>query len=641
MNTRNQNGSAQEAKSGKTRRRQRAQSRRRIVVITIAIAAVAAALGYQWTGTIEGLAQPANGDATSLRQLLVNKASGRTPHYSIYRIREGIERFFISDINNPAASAVAQSDSRPRRRWRKGPPPVHHTVNVTVQQAPPPPPVIHVQPPAVVQVQVAQADVVAPTGSGWDPFNTEQYDHYEDNPFKWVKDDPVSTFSIDVDTASYSNVRRMIQMGARPPRDAVRIEEFINYFTYDYPVPDKDTPFSVNVEMASAPWQPEHRLVRIGLRGYEPPQDERPACNLVFLIDVSGSMRPANKLPLVKRSLKYLVKQLDHRDRVALCVYAGAAGMVLPPTSCSKKSAILHAINRLEAGGSTNGGQGIHLAYDLVRQNFRRGAVNRVIIATDGDFNVGTTDRGELIRFIEKRAKEGVFLTTLGYGFGNIKDGTLEQLADKGNGNYGYVDSFDEAKRILGKKMAATLVAIAKDVKIQVEFNPTEAAGYRLIGYVNRMLAREDFNDDTKDAGEIGAGHTVTALYEVIPAGLDVPAASVDPLRYQTAAEESSAAWSGELFHLKLRYKTPSADKSQLLTTPVRDAKIAFEDASPDFRFATAVATFGMMLRGATPSEDLDFVAVHKWARRTMDGETSEERREFLDLVEAASELQG
>ena len=615
--------------------RSRASRGARLTVLAVALAAAAVALGYEWTGRLDALAPQAQGDTAALRQVLVDKAAGRSPQYTVRRIHEGVERFLITDINNAAAATFSQSRSAPRRNWVNHPRPAPNAV--VVRQTLPPP--YH-----VVRTQIPRAegrDGTRPTGGGWDPFNTEQYDHYEDNPFRRVSDHPVSTFSIDVDTASYSNVRRMLRMGARPPCDAVRIEEFINYFSYDYPLPDRDTPFSATVDVASAPWQPEHRLVRIGLRGYEPPKDERPSCNLVFLIDVSGSMRPSNKLPLVKRSLKYLAKRLDGRDRVALCVYAGAAGVVLPPTSCADKRAILQAIDHLEAGGSTNGGQGIRLAYDLVRENFRKGTVNRVIIATDGDFNVGMTDRGELIRFLEDRAKEGVFLTTLGFGCGNIKDGTLEQLADKGNGNYGYVDSFEEAKRILGTRMTGTLVTIAKDVKIQVEFNPAEVAGYRLIGYVNRMLAREDFNDDTKDAGEIGAGHTVTALYEVIPASLEIATARMDPLRYQTVATRRVSAHSGELLNLKLRYKTPSANRSQLLEAPVFDVDAAFEDASPDFRFATAVAAFGMLLRGVPPNEELDFRAVHAWAGETMNHGTPKERREFLELVRVASELMG
>ncbi|MCL4692492.1 MAG: von Willebrand factor type A domain-containing protein [Candidatus Hydrogenedentes bacterium] len=533
---------------------------------------------------------------------------------------------------------MAQSESAPRRNWASASQPVVN--NTIIVNAPPQPP----QPASRVYMHITQPvmpDAVAPIGSGWDPFNTEQYDHYDDNPFRLVADQPVSTFSIDVDTASYTNVRRMLQMGVCPPRDSVRIEEFINYFTYDYPVPDSDAPFSVNVDVASVPWQPKHRLVRIGLRGYEPPEDERPPCNLVFLIDVSGSMQTSNKLPLVKRSLQYLVKQLDERDRIALCVYAGAAGTVLPSTSCASKRVILDSIERLEAGGSTNGGQGIHLAYDIARANFRDGAVNRVIIATDGDINVGVTDRGELIRFIEERAKGGIFLTTLGFGFGNIKDGTLEQLADKGNGNYGYVDGFDEAKRIFGARMIANLVTIAKDVKIQVEFNPAEVESYRLIGYENRMLARADFNDDTKDAGEIGAGHTVTALYEVVPAGYHESEGTVDPLRYQTRPRASAAAQSGELLNLKLRYKTPSATRSQLLETPVVDSGIAFEHASADFRFATAVAAFAMVLRGNAPNDDIGYDTVYAWALGCVTHRHEQERQEFLDLILTASGLTG
>ncbi len=610
----------------------------RLAFLSLAIVAAAIALVYRHSDLPSNLPLQPQGDAASLRQTLIDKAAGHAPQYTLFRLREGVERFLITDINNPAGSAMAQSESAPRRNWASASQPAVN--NTIIVNAPPQPP----QPAPRVYMHVAQPvvpDAVAPIGSGWDPFNTEQYDHYDDNPFRLVSDQPVSTFSIDVDTASYTNVRRMLEMGVCPPRDSVRIEEFINYFTYDYPVPDSDTPFSVNVDVAPAPWQRKHRLVRIGLRGYEPPEDERPPCNLVFLIDVSGSMQPSNKLPLVKQSLQYLVKQLDERDRVALCVYAGAAGTVQPSTSCANKRGILNAIERLEAGGSTNGGQGIHLAYDIASANFRDGAVNRVIIATDGDFNVGITDRGELIRFIEERAKEGIFLTTLGFGFGNIKDGTLEQLADKGNGNYGYVDSFDEAKRIFGAKMIANLVTIAKDVKIQIEFNPAEVESYRLIGYENRMLAREDFNDDAKDAGEIGAGHTVTALYEVVPAGYRESAGTVDPLRYQTRPRASAAAHLGELLNLKLRYKTPSATRSQLLETPVFDSGGAFEHASTDFRFATAVAAFGMLLRGNAPNDDMDYHTVHAWASGCVTYRHEQERKEFLDLVLTASGLTG
>ena len=360
----------------------------------------------------------------------------------------------------------------------------------------------------------------------WPGHDTEQYDHVKDNPFKRVTDHPLSTFSIDVDTASYANVRRFLKNNTLPPQDAVRIEELVNYFAYDYAPPeDQETPFAAHVAVAGCPWKPEHRLARIGIKGWELVRDQRPASNLVFLLDVSGSMRPQNKLPLVKDSLRMLVHELTESDSIGIAVYAGSSGMVLPPTPGDQKETILQALDRLESGGSTNGGEGIQLAYRMAIENFIDGGVNRVLLATDGDFNVGTTSTGELVRLVEERAKSGVFLSVLGYGMGNVNDAMLEQISNKGNGNYAYIDTIDEARKVLVEQMSGTLVTIAKDVKIQIEFNPAKVAGYRLIGYENRILAAEDFNDDTKDAGEIGAGHTVTALYELILAGgqIDVP----------------------------------------------------------------------------------------------------------------------
>ncbi len=355
------------------------------------------------------------------------------------------------------------------------------------------------------------------SATGEHEFNTESYDPLVDNQFLAVSENPLSTFSIDVDTASYSNIRRfLLQQNQLPPAGAVRIEELINYFHYQYPQPEGERPFSVTTEVASCPWAAEHRLVRIGLKGREIAADKRPPTSLVFLIDVSGSMEQPNKLPLVQESLKLLTKQLTENDHVAIVVYAGNSGMVLPSTRGDKHEEIIAAIERLRAGGSTNGGQGIQLAYEIASQNFLKGGVNRVILATDGDFNVGITNQDELVRLIQEQAKTGVFLTTLGFGYGNLKDSTMQKLADKGNGNNYYIDDLPEARKVLVEQMGGTLVTIAKDVKIQIEFNPQEVAGYRLIGYEKRMLAKEDFNNDKIDAGEIGAGHTVTALYEVV-----------------------------------------------------------------------------------------------------------------------------
>jgi Ca-activated chloride channel family protein len=472
-------------------------------------------------------------------------------------------------------------------------------------------------------------------------FITEAYDRIVDNPFLDVRENPLSTFSIDVDTASYANVRRFLNQGRRPPKGAVRIEEFINYFTYDYPAPEGDEPFSVNVEINDCPWNDAHRLARIGLKGKEIPWDDRPASNLVFLLDVSGSMKPANKLPLVKESMKLLVKNLTENDSVAIVVYAGASGLVLPPTSCDDRRAVLESLDRLKSGGSTNGGQGIELAYKMAADGFIKGGVNRVILATDGDFNVGVTDQGALTRLIEEKAKTGVFLSVLGFGEGNLKDSTMEKLADKGNGNYAYIDTLAEGRKALVEQISGTLIAIAKDVKIQVEFNPAEVAAYRLIGYANRLLAKEDFNDDTKDAGEIGAGHSVTALYEIVPAGQEAPTPGVDPLKYQKPKALTDASDSGEDLTVKLRYKAPDGEKSKLLEFPVKDNGAGLDKASTDFRFAAAAASFGMVLRDSPHKGDATLKSVRRLAKKGKGADPHGYRKEFLALVEKTREILG
>ncbi len=480
---------------------------------------------------------------------------------------------------------------------------------------------------------------------GFDPTTRASYAPATHNPFKRVADEPLSTFSIDVDTAAYANVRRYLNDGLMPPPDAVRVEEMVNYFNYDYPIPDEQHPFSVTVDVAEAPWKPQHRLVRIGLKGYEMTYDQRPASNLVFLLDVSGSMEAPNKIDLVKESLRMFVAQLDQYDRVAMVVYAGASGLVLDSTTADNQQVILDALERLESGGSTNGGAGIELAYTVAMDNFIEGGTNRVILATDGDFNVGTTGQGELQRLIEEKAKTGVFLSVLGFGFDNLQDDTLETLADKGNGNYAYIDTLGEARKVLVDQMDGTINTIAKDVKIQVEFNPAAVAAYRLIGYENRVLANQDFNDDTKDAGEIGAGHTVTALYEVVPAGLasepDVAAGLpvVDPLKYQEAKELAPAAGSGELLTVKLRYKEPDGDVSQLIEKPVVDAGLSLAEASPDFTFAAAVASFGMILRGSPHAGDATYDFVYELAQAGVGDDPFGYRAEFLGLVESARNI--
>jgi len=466
-----------------------------------------------------------------------------------------------------------------------------------------------------------------------------------ENPFQEVKQEPLSTFSIDVDTASYSKVRMYLMEQRLMPRpDAVRIEELLNYFPYNYAPPTGDQPFAARIEAAKCPWAPAHRLVRIGIKGREIQLDKRPASNLVFLLDVSGSMTPQNKLPLLKRGIKMLVDQLAENDRVAIVVYAGAAGMVLDSTTGDYKQVIMDALDRLHAGGSTNGGQGIRLAYQTALDNFIKGGVNRVILCTDGDFNVGVTGTGELVRLAEKNAKTGVFLSVLGFGMGNHNDSMLEQISNKGNGNYAFIDTAIEARKVLVEQMSGTLITIAKDVKIQIEFNPNEVAAYRLIGYENRMLAAQDFNDDKKDAGEIGAGHTVTALYEIVPADAadSVTVPPVDDLRYhQTKTQPSEAAQSGELLTLKIRFKPPDGDTSTKLEFRLRDAGPKFDKASRDFRFAAAVAAFGMLLRDSQFKGNATYASVLDIAREGASGDTTGYRDEFLKIVGRASELNG
>lgn len=478
-------------------------------------------------------------------------------------------------------------------------------------------------------------------GPGW---AGDRYAPIVENAFLEVKNAPLSTFSIDVDTASYSKVRMyLMQQGVLPRPDAVRIEELVNYFTYEYAPPTDERPFAAHLEVAECPWTPAHRLVRVGIKGKEIDRDRRPASNLVFLLDVSGSMNHPNKLPLVKQGMKMLVDQLSENDSVAIVVYASATGLVLEPTSGDHKQVILDALDRLHAGGSTNGGAGIQLAYQTALDHFIRGGVNRVILCTDGDFNVGVTGTDELVRMAEQNAKTGVFLSVLGFGMGNHNDAMLEQISGKGNGNYAFIDTEAEARKVLVEQMAGTLVTIAKDVKIQVEFNPRQVAAYRLIGYENRILAAQDFNDDKKDAGEIGAGHTVTALYEIVPAGAasDVRPPPVDDLRYQTKGEPNEAAQSGELLTLKIRYKQPDGDTSTKLEFPARDEGKRFGQASKDFRFAASVASFGMLLRDSQSKGNATYAGVLETATEAASGDTTGYREEFLKMVARAKELSG
>ncbi len=467
------------------------------------------------------------------------------------------------------------------------------------------------------------------------PWNTEGYDRLDDNPFRRVSTDPLSTFSIDVDTASYANVRRFLNAGTLPPPDAVRIEELINYFRFDYPAPAAGAPVSITTELAACPWNPAHRLALVGLRARPLDLEAVPARNLVFLIDVSGSMDSPDKLPLIRTGLRMLVDTLTPRDRVAIVVYAGASGVALPSTSGAQKDIIHAAIARLEPGGSTNGAAGITLAYEIARQHFVNGGINRVILATDGDFNVGVTSQGELTRLIEEKRDSGVFLSVLGFGTGNLKDSTMEKLADRGNGNYAYLDTLHEARKVLVNEGGATLVTVAKDVKIQVEFNPALVAGYRLIGYENRLLANEDFNNDRKDAGEIGAGHTVTALYELIPPGEPVPTGSVDPLKYQ-APRAPAATQTKEVLTVKVRYKAPDGDASRLISASMAN-RVATD--APNIGFAAAVAEWGMLLRRSEYSGAATHAGAAALARRFRGADPEGYRAEFIRLVELAGSL--
>jgi Ca-activated chloride channel family protein len=470
-------------------------------------------------------------------------------------------------------------------------------------------------------------------------FDTEEYRHIEENTFQTVAAAPLSTFAIDVDAASYSNVRRFLRERRLPPADAVRIEELINYFDYDYPDPTGEHPFSITTEVSAAPWNPEHRLVQVGLQGKRMERRELPPSNLVFLIDVSGSMSPANKLPLVQQSLRMLVGQLRPRDRVSIVVYAGAAGLVLPSTPGNQRERIMDAIEALRAGGSTAGGQGIVLAYQTARESFIEGGNNRVILATDGDFNVGVSSEGALVRLIEREREDGIFLTVLGFGTGNLADARMEQIADHGNGNYAYVDGLAEARKVLVREMGGTLLTIARDVKVQVEFNPAQVRAYRLIGYENRVMGAEEFNDDRRDGGELGAGHSVTALYEIVPVGARTQVAGADPLRYQAVRPRPDAAASDELLTVKLRYKAPEGESSWLIEQPVRDRGLELPRASDDFRFAAAVAEWGMLLRDSRFKGSATFSSATELARGALGHDEHGYRAEFLRLVQESQRL--
>ena len=506
------------------------------------------------------------------------------------------------------------------------------------------------KPGRLLEQQVLSANTPAAVGTmivppEWrypsEPVDRENYAHFDDNPVKRVAEMPVSTFSIDVDTGAYANVRRFLNQGRLPAKDAVRVEEMINYFSYGYPLPkDLSRPFSVTTEMAPAPWNRDTVLLHIGLKGYDVNADQRPAANLVFLVDVSGSMMSVDKLPLLKSGLKLLVSQLRAQDRVSLVVYAGRSGLVLEPTPGDQRGKILAALEGLAAGGSTNGGAGIRLAYAMAEQAHIPGGINRVLLATDGDFNVGTVNFEALKNLIEEKRKTGVSLTTLGFGTGNYNDHLMEQLADAGNGHYAYIDTLKEANKVLVTEIASTLQTIAKDVKIQIEFNPAVVAEYRLIGYENRALKREDFNNDKVDAGDIGAGHTVTAIYELALAGSR--GMRLEALRYGSESKKVKTN-KDELAWLRLRYKLPEGDRSRLIEQPLKTADIqnSVAKASDNFRFGAAVSAFGQVLRGGTYTNDFGYDEIVKLAQGTLGKDSFGYRGEFVTLVNLAKSLDG
>jgi Ca-activated chloride channel homolog len=468
-------------------------------------------------------------------------------------------------------------------------------------------------------------------------FNTEGYDRVNENPFLEVLKNPQSTFSIDVDTASYTNVRRFINSGMLPPPDAVRIEEMVNYFNYDYPQPTGNIPFSFNTEVTDSPWKPGNKLLLIGLQGVKISTEKLPPANLVFLVDVSGSMDQENKLPLLIKSFKLLVGQLRRQDTVAIVVYAGQAGLVLPATSGDHKQKILSALESLQAGGSTAGGEGIKLAYLIAGENFKKNGNNRVILATDGDFNVGASSDAEMERLIEQKRKDGVFISVLGFGMGNYKDSKMQKLADRGNGNYAYIDNLLEARKVLVSQFGGTLLTIAKDVKLQVEFNPAKVKSYRLIGYEKRMLRPEDFADDTKDAGELGSGHTVTALYEIVPA--DGTSATKQELTYQTIQIKHGANTSSELATIRFRYKKPDGDSSSEIVRKIPSTAVTLSKAGENICFAAAVAEWGMLLRNSEHKGSASYAKILGMARSAKGIDLNGYRAEFIRLVEMAELL--
>ncbi|MFO0908555.1 MAG: von Willebrand factor type A domain-containing protein [Isosphaeraceae bacterium] len=607
---------------------------------------------YQQTAPTAGRrmvrpAAPATADARNLASRTESLASVSEPAERLKRsggsalsperdLKEGLTQLDATQLQKGKSEALADKAPEPRQRSRQDP---SATVSAGLEGLPRLPPTsrgrqaARIKKLAEVELLRDQKDEVEATPAG------EQFETSPDNAFVLVAAEDTSTFSIDVDTASYANIRRFLNQGVVPPREAVRIEEMVNYFPYRDPAPTGDDTLAVHVEIGGCPWAPEHRLARVSLTSKAIPRDKRPPSNLVFLLDVSGSMDEPNKLPLVQASLQRLVKELGENDRIAIVVYAGASGLVLPSTSCARKTEILNAIERLRAGGSTNGGAGIELAYNVAVQNFIKQGTNRVILCTDGDFNVGVTSDDALVKLIEAKRQSGVFLSVLGFGMGNLKDAKLEKLADKGNGHFAYIDSLQEAQKLLIEEMGSTLDTAAKDVKFQLQFQPKKVGAYRLIGYENRLLANQDFADDTKDAGEVGAGHHVTALYELVPPGKPIPGDRATQASDASKARGVEADAGAETLIVRLRYKKPDADKSRLVEQKVVDSGLDFARTSDDFKFATSVAGFGMLLRHSPYKGSLTYPGLLELAAPALRDDPNGYRSEFAQLVRRAQSL--
>jgi Ca-activated chloride channel homolog len=586
-----------------------------------------------WNGVADANGQFASGPTLSGSCRVTVSApgwAGATADVAVQNERNAVNLALASTVAKPAKDAVGNSDKTSRALAEKKPAGSVASVNAS---------------PARQVLAKSVARPAPPVARDADSVSdSSEYTRIDDNPYLSVASSPLSTFAADVDTASYAVTRGYLREGQLPPKDAVRVEELVNYFSYQDATPTGAEPFAVSSELSVSPWNPSYKLLRIGLRTQSIDSAQVPARNLVFLLDVSGSMQGSNRLPLVKQAMDLLIAQLRPQDRVAIAVYAGASGVALPSTTGDHKDTIRDAVARLQAGGSTNGAAGIQLAYELAQKSFIKGGINRVILATDGDFNVGVSSEGDLTRLIENKREQGVFLTVLGVGMGNHKDSRMEKLADRGNGNYGYIDSLEEARKLLVKEAGATLVTVAKDVKFQLEWNPAAVAGYRLIGYENRLLRDQDFNDDKKDAGDMGAGHTVTALYEVVPAGVAVPGAAankVDALKYQTpgVVAATNQGYRTELATIKLRYKAPDANASKLISSVVFDMPATFASASTDLRWAASVASFGMLLRGSKFVGSVSWSEVATLARNAKGADIEGYRREFIELLGQAARL--